>query len=519
MAGLAGRLPLTRESENARSSSIARVVVSGIRTWPVARLFVAVLIALFLVKQVINVFIFPPFSGHDEVAHFAYVQTVATEYRVPYIPILEEFQRAMGSNRNDLPGDYLPDKLFPFCRYILDWGSCTELRWANNPPHIVTYLGGYYPYGWQYAANHPPLYYLMMAPVLKATGGASPTSQLYLMRIAAIPFGLAIVLLAYAMVRALFPGDLFLAITVPAFVAFQPQVSYEAAMVNNDITGIAFFSLILYLLVLGLKRRFPIRLTVWIGATIGVGLLFKSTMLIALPLVALAVVLGVGIRNWRGWIGRGLLIGTLSALICWPWYLFLYRTYSNFSGLDQIAANQYYWTYLNQAKPSILDLFWNSDFAVMRWHETWGLFGWRLIHYSDALLWAIGIPCIVATVGLLIYLGAIVVMWRPNDERTGGFAGVRTLEAWQVSAIAVTALAAIAAYVAMLQFGTRFSLTQARYFFPAINAFALLLMLGLRALLPTGWRRYGQAAVVAALIVMTVVIYAQYVIPFWYLGS
>src|SRR5215217_4399927 len=99
MAGLAGRLPLTRESENARSSSIARVVVSGIRTWPVARLFVAVLIALFLVKQVINVFIFPPFSGHDEVAHFAYVQTVATEYRVPYIPILEEFQRAMGSNR------------------------------------------------------------------------------------------------------------------------------------------------------------------------------------------------------------------------------------------------------------------------------------------------------------------------------------------------------------------------------------------------------------------------------------
>ena len=64
-----------------------------------------------------------------------------------------------------------------------------------------------------------------------------------------------------------------------------------------------------------------------------------------------------------------------------------------------------------------------------------------------------------------------------------------------------------------------FSLTQARYFFPAINAFAFLLMLGLRAVLPVGARRYGQAVVVAALVVLTIIIYTQYVIPYWYLDS
>ena len=96
---------------------------------------------------------------------------------------------------------------------------------------------------------------------------------------------------------------------------------------------------------------------------------------------------------------------------------------------------------------------------------------------------------------------------------------MRALETWQVSAIGVIVLAALVSYGAMLQFGTQFSLTQARYFFPAINAFAFLLLLGLRTLLPSGWLRYTQAAVVVALILLNVLIYTQYVIPYWYLGS
>jgi peptidoglycan/LPS O-acetylase OafA/YrhL len=96
---------------------------------------------------------------------------------------------------------------------------------------------------------------------------------------------------------------------------------------------------------------------------------------------------------------------------------------------------------------------------------------------------------------------------------------VRSLEGWQVSAIGVIVLAALISYGAMLQFGTQFALTQARYFFPAINAFAILLLVGLRTLLPTAWLRGAQATVVAALILLNVLIYTQYVIPYWYLGS
>lgn len=519
MAELAEQFPTVETATRGRPETAARLRVPAVSTWTIATRFFVVLMALFLVKQALNVFIFPPFSGHDEVAHYSYVRTVATEYRVPVIPDLEEFRAALQVNRDNLPGDFLPDELYPYCRFVLDWSYCEEARWANNPPHIVTWTGEYFPWGWQYAANHPPIYYLLMTPIYKISEGASPQTQLYLMRAAAIPFGALVVLLAFLTVRTLFPRDQFLAVTVPAFVAFQPQISYEAAMVNNDITGIAVFCLILYLLVLGLKRRFPPRLCLAIGLTAGFGLLLKSTTLTALPLIAVAVVLSMGIRNWKGWMGRGALIAGVAGAISWPWYLYLYRTYGNFSGLDQIADLQFMWTFRNSENPTILDQLFDADFAAFRWHETWGEFGWRLIQYDETFLWAIGIPCMVATAGLLIYLSAIFAQWRPHDRRPGGVGGVRALEGWQVSAISVIVLAALISYGAMLQFGTRFALTQARYFFPAINAFAILLLLGLRTLLPVAWLRWAQAIVVGALILLNVLIYTQYVIPYWYLGS
>jgi hypothetical protein len=39
-------------------------------------------------------------------------------------------------------------------------------------------------------------------------------------------------------------------------------------------------------------------------------------------------------------------------------------------------------------------------------------------------------------------------------------------------------------------------------------------MLGLRTVIPPAGHRYGQAAVLAALVLMNVVIYSQYVVPY-----
>jgi hypothetical protein len=73
----------------------------------------------------------------------------------------------------------------------------------------------------------------------------------------------------------------------------------------------------------------------------------------------------------------------------------------------------------------------------------------------------------------------------------------------------------ITAYFAVLQFGVTFSLTQARYFFPAILPAAILLMLGFRALIPRRWLGYSQLAIFISLVVLNIVIYSGWVLPYW----
>ena len=504
--------PVTGDAASAQLGTLGRIRAAlNVRHWPLLRQFMLVLMLLYIGKQVFLVIIAPPFSGHDEVAHYSYLRTVATEHRVPELIDLETFRAAV-ANREDLPGDFLPNELFKYCSYVLDWNYCTEARWQDNPPHAVTLRDLYYPYGYQYAANHPPLYYLIMTPVYLATDDLTPEGQLYWLRAASIPFGVMTVLLAYLLVTTLFPGNRFLGITVPAFVAFQPQISYEASMFNNDIVAIALFSLILYLLVLGIRDRFPTKIFIFTGAAFGLALLAKGTSMTAAPLIALAIILGVGVRNVKRWIFGGAITAGVALLLSWPWYLYLYRTYGNFSGLDQLEELQY-WNYQYQDKPSILDQLRDKDFARMRWSETWGEFGWRRIPLGDSLLLAIGIPCLIALAGFFYYCW--LIFRRRHSESADP---VLRPTRWQLLSILLLVATVIGSYFAVLEFGTRFQLTQARYYFPAINAIAVILMLGLRTLTPRSADRYVAAAgVIVALVAMNVVIYTVYVIPYWYM--
>ena len=474
--------------------------------WPAATRFIVVLLVVYAIKQIFSVAAFYPFSGHDELAHYSYVRTLVTEGRLPELPDLRAWRAALDGGEPP-PTDGLPSELYRYCRYTLDWYCDPESpRWRDSPPRIVTVPGlGYFPSGYQYVANHPPLYYATMVPVYALSTGLEPVGQHYLMRLAAIPFGLVTVYAAYRATRALFPGDAFLAATVPALVAFQPQISYEAAMVNNDIVAIVLTSLLIWGIVVGMRDRFPLRLSAVLGVGLGLGLLAKGTTISMAPVLAAAVLLAVGWRDWRGLAARGVAIAAPAALLAAPWYLYLYRTYGDFSGLERVGELQYW----NSPMGSFFELLTDPQFVGDRFRETWGEFGWRLIHLRPQLLWAIAIPTIAAIAGLLIYVIA--------SSRDLGFTrgdAVARPAAWQRQSLSILALTCMLAYLAVIQFGTSFALSQARYFFPVVNAAALLAMLGLRTLIPRQVRPAGQGIVVAALILLNVVILTSYVLPF-----
>ena len=507
-----GNLPLGGAAENSRvwSATSIRSTVSSwanFRTWTPIRKFVVVLSFLFVVKQIIFVLAFPAFTGHDEVAHYAYLRVFASEGRVPKIPDLDVWQARYGAG-TDTGEDRVPGELYRYCRYFtLDW-YCdpTDARFGRIGPTAVTYSGEFYPSGWIYTANHPPLYYAVMTPVYLLTESASPATQLYVLRLAAVPFGLLTVLLAFLTIRIVFPTDRFLMVVVPTFVAFQTQVSYEAAMLNNDVLGITTYSLVLYLIVRGIRDRFPKRLCLMLGVALGLAMLTKSTALTAVGISGLAIMLRMGVKDLRGLLERGVLVGLPLAVLVAPWYVFLYATYGNFSALEQVKALQYW----NDGGQSFFGMLGDRDFAEKRFSETWGEFGWRRIPFDGTMMWVIGLPLLIALVGLVLYAITVArgraasdsdLVERPND--------------WQKLSIFMMLVTCVVAYLAIIQFGTEFELTQARYYFPVVNAVAILLALGLRTLIPFRFHPYGQGAVLAGMVLLNTMIFTQYVIPYW----
>jgi 4-amino-4-deoxy-L-arabinose transferase-like glycosyltransferase len=489
-------------------ASVGRAV--DVREWTAIRRFVLLLAVVYLAKQVVYAFLFPAFTGHDEVAHYAYLRVVATEGRMPIVPDVDQWRVDFAAGTATF--DRIPPELYKYCQYVTsDWWrfGCGDPRWLNDPPYAVTYLDEYFPSGWIYSANHPPLYYLLMTPVYWLSDSTSPETQLYVLRFAAIPFGLATVLLAFLTARTLFPTDSFVPLVSSAFVAFQTQVSYEAAMLNNDILGIALYSLALCLLVRGVRDRFPTPLCFVLGITLGLSLLAKSTSVTVVGIAGLTMLVSLGVRDWRGWVVKGLVVSAPMLLLIAPWYVFLYRTYGNFTVLPQIEALQWW----NQPAGGFFELLLDLDFAEMRFKETWGYWGWRLIPLDKTTLWAIGLPLIVALGGLLQY-AVTAARRRPSAESDPVNRPVR----WQALALGMLFVSCVVAYLAIVQFGVTFSLTQARYFFPIVNAAAILLALGWRTLIPLRFHPYGQGAAVAAMIAMNVLIFSQFVIPYWQLS-
>jgi 4-amino-4-deoxy-L-arabinose transferase-like glycosyltransferase len=429
-------------------------------------LAIGMILTLFAAKHVVTALVFPPFTGHDEVAHYGYLRTVALEKRLPTL------------------SDPMPESASKYRAYALDWS------WGS---------------GYQYTALHPPLYYLAMAPIVALDPSAAPEQHLFAVRLAGVWIGVLTILLAVALAQTVFPGDAFMAVTTAVLVAFQPQVSYEAAIVNNDALGIAATSLVLWLLARAIRDGFSTRRSFEVGAALGVALLAKSTALVLVPALALAIVLSTG-RSPQRWVQAGLAMSLAAVVISFAWYAHLYRVYGDFSGLAQLATLQAHW---NRPAGTFVELLFSTSFLVERFRETWGEFGWRRAPLDAPLLWSIGIASAIAGAGLLRFVLASVGLTAPRE-------GDRPLQPWQRAALLVLFCATVAGYLAVVQFGTRFVLTQARYFFPIVNAAALLAAVGIRELTHVRYRRVVQALLLVVLAMLNLLIYTRAVIPAWH---
>jgi 4-amino-4-deoxy-L-arabinose transferase-like glycosyltransferase len=435
---------------------------------------VAALLVLTFVKQLVLVAAYPPFQGHDEVGHYGYLWTMEHFGRLPTL------------------NDNLPVILGQYDIYTLDWPAL-------------------------YTANHPPLYYLLTYPIMRLAGTDAPGDlflRLYALRLASIVPFLVTIWLTYRLARTLFPRDRFLALTAPAAVAFGPQLSFEGAIVNNDMLSICWGTLILYLCAHAIRRGLTLPRALALGVALGLGLLIKATLTVFLPLAGLVALYCRWPRPWGRVCERAYWRGTLAAALAMvvpavaipaPWYAFMKRTYGDFSAFGAIQALQQGW---NVPAGTFGELLTSRAFHLERIHESFGYWGWKLIPLTGPQLRLVYAGLLLCAVGLLVGAVRLGLAWRAR--------GIRP-ETEQIAGVALLAAAFGAMYAATIYFGTMFLLTQARYFFPAAAAAAILAMLGIRALVPPRLVRPAAALTIAALAAFNLWLLVGSILPYAFL--
>lgn len=419
------------------------------------------LLLLFVAKGVLLVAMVGPFTGHDEVDHFWYVARLAEGNGLGVVGEVD-----------------LPEAATPYAAYVADFPTNAEVI-------------------------QPPLYHALLVP-LYLLGPDRPEERLVLLRLVSIPIGAAVVWVAYRTARLLFPEDSAVRAGMPIFVALQPQLGFEAAIVNHDVLLILIVSLVVHLTLRELRDG-PARRRQWgIGLLGGAGLWIKASYGLLLPIVAVGLLLGWRNRGERpadlvasGW--RSL---ALPLLMASPWFLRSFLLYGDPTGTGRLRDIPGFGDQAQTYRQMIASgPFWRQMLA-----DFWGNFGWRQVPLDPDLFRVVWVLWGIAVAGWGV-LGIRSWVARRWGERRRWTAFQRQGVGLLIGTVGVFGFGVL--YVGTVQF------TQARFAFPAMVGVALMTVHGAGAWFPDRWRPVLIPLMTAALMALNTIILLRFLVPFY----
>jgi hypothetical protein len=353
--------------------------------------------------------------------------------------------------------------------------------------HIPVFHATYY----EFEGYQPPLYYtvcLVPYELFKHAGAAACERAV---RCVSVLCGLLTIIVAYLIVRSLFPGNPWLCLSTSAFIAVLPQFDNFSAAVSNDpptvlIVCTALLVLIRLSLMSGdeLKSR-GVRYFVILGVLAGLGMLTKISVTVFFLSVVVCLVRLARMHLLRP---RQILICASACLlpavlIPLPWLIrnqILYRNFmatqviESFKRTNVTAAAMVYWKF----KTPEAYLLGVSHWTFASW---WGVFDAEHLFWGNSYLQPqqevlSPLPHIY---GWLFAVVVISFFGLLRLERRGMLTTERL--AIPFSVMAVLFLANLASF---LMFNLTFFQPQARYLYPSIVPVTLLFWLGWQ-----GWTR------------------------------
>jgi hypothetical protein len=230
----------------------------------------------------------PPFQSPDEFDHYAYVESLATSFRLPgsaHAKIYSSDESVAATVVNAPHTAFHPAAVPP------SWSRADYRRYlASHTRGIATRSNGG---GLTSASGNPPLYYLIAAAGYLLDGGGTAYGRLYAVRIEGIVFLLLTTVGAWLLAGETFGRRRLPQLMAAATAALVPMSAFISTSVNPDALIITEWTFALLLMARTVNRRARIVDVAALCALLAAAILTKDTSYALVPPAALAIGLGV----------------------------------------------------------------------------------------------------------------------------------------------------------------------------------------------------------------------------------
>ncbi len=452
------------------------------------RLVLAFILLAYLALAALYAIFTPKWQVPDEPAHFNYIRAIA---ETGALPVLQR-------------GDY-------------DQAYLEQIKAAKFPATMSIDAI-------RYESYQPPLYYLAATPVYLLTRGAGLDAQVVALRLFSVLLEVLALVVAFAIVRAIFSDDHLLALATVGAIATVPMHIAITASISNDTAAELVIALIVLLAVRRAQnvishRRFAI----CGGLLFGAALLTKTTLYVPGALL----LLGAEIANAQERGGAGeqggkprltldalrltlrvsrftplALLFLLSSLIFLPW---LARGALTYGITDPLGIARHDAVVIGQPTTAEMIARYGLnhiafDYVAVTFKSFWAQFGWMGVLVNDRIYVALFLLSALAAFGFTLYIFRAL---RRRDALTSA-------QAWSMLLLALVLVAAVADY---LLYNLKFFQLQGRYLYPAIIPLALFGVIGLREILAREYQRLVFALVYVGMLALDAMCLFVYIVP------
>jgi hypothetical protein len=253
----------------------------------------------FLARGIFYSCILPLWEGYDEFEHFAFVQYLATDSRLPSAASTRVSREVQDSlmivplpwTLRDFPAPHVthdefwrlpPEEREIRGRQLKSLPKDFARQRATAPLPL-------------YEAKQPPLYYWLLSWPLRIIDGWSLPSRVFGLRILSLIFASLVIPFGFVVARRVFRQD-GPALGIVAIIAAMPELMINVCRVGNESLSIVFYTLATYFFLRMVETERHIKNAWFLGIILGLGLLTKAYFLAALPCAAL-VLLWIFLRS------------------------------------------------------------------------------------------------------------------------------------------------------------------------------------------------------------------------------